>query len=326
MNIRIERGDREFFAEYQNEPLPDLDNSASALTADIILKKLNNHKRGVPPSGSIHLTAFIDVQDAYLWWMVVAWEPHFTGAILDYGTEPDQRVSYYTKTNAKRTLAQAAAGAGYEGAIYAGLERLCDSVVGREWKRDDGSVMRIGKVLIDAGWGKSSSTVLRFCRQSKYAPVLMPSFGRGINAAGSPMTEWPLKAGERRGDNWLERPSQTGGGRHILYDTNHWKTFVAARVSAAMGDPGSITLFGSQAAPHQLLVDHLTAESPIPTTGRGRVVDQWVALPNRDNEGFDALVGNAVAASMLGVTVKGGEGPRKRRSIREMYEAAKSRR
>jgi hypothetical protein len=50
---------------------------------------------------------FIDVQAKALFWLVAAWESDFTGYVLDYGTEPDQKADYFTLRDIRRTLAAA---------------------------------------------------------------------------------------------------------------------------------------------------------------------------------------------------------------------------
>jgi len=32
--------------------------------------------------------------------------------------------------------------------------------------------------------------------------------------------------------------------RHVLFDTNYWKSFVHARLAVPMGDPSCLSLFG----------------------------------------------------------------------------------
>src|SRR5690606_7911661 len=108
-------------------------------------------------------------QGKCLFWLVAAWEDDFTGYVIDYGTEPDQKAPerYFTLRDVRRTLAQASPRAGLEGSIYAGLERLTEATLGREWRRDDGAMVRIDRCLIDANWGSSTDVVYQFCRQSK---------------------------------------------------------------------------------------------------------------------------------------------------------------
>jgi phage terminase large subunit GpA-like protein len=48
----------------------------------------------------------------------------------------------------------------------------------RDWRRDDGALMRIERLLIDANWGNSTDVIYQFCRQSRHGPVVMPSHGR----------------------------------------------------------------------------------------------------------------------------------------------------
>ena len=94
--------------------------------------------------------------------------------------------------------------------------------------------------------------------------------------------------------------------RHVVFDTNYWKSFIYARLAVAMGDRGGLTLFGSRPEQHRLFAEHLTAEYRVKTEGRGRVVDEWKQRPNRgDNHWFDCLVGCAVASSMEGAALPG---------------------
>ena len=330
MNLLIDRGERVFMAEYQLDPIPEASDSADVVSVDWLMSKTNGIARAVVPVQGITLTVFVDVQKTVLLWKAVAWENGFGGSIVDYGEEPDQGVPYWNLGSVKRTLQHAAPGAGLEGSIYMGLERLTDRLLGREWKRDDGTVMRVARQGIDSGWGPSTSTVYKFCRESRHAALLVPTKGYGVGPAGKPMAEWPRRPGERHGDNWIERPATTGKRtiKHLLYDTNHWKTFVMNRLAAAKGDPGSVSLFGKSGDVHRMVADHLTSEYPERTEGRGRKVDVWkLKFKDRDNHLWDALVGCAVLASTQGIAIKGGEAaiPVKRRvSFAEMQAKAKA--
>ncbi|MCL4199561.1 MAG: phage terminase large subunit family protein [Phycisphaerales bacterium] len=326
MNLRLQ-DEAAFWAEYQNEPLPEstaLDEDL--LTAEQIIAKVNGHERGEVPIGSSLLTMFIDVQAKALFWLVVAWEEDFTGDVIDYGTEPDQKEPYFTLRDIRRTLGAASPRAGLEGAVYAGLERLTDTMLGREWKRDDGAMVRIDRCLIDANWGQSSDVVYQFCRQSHHANLIMPSHGRYVGASSIPFSEYKRKRGDRVGLNW-RIPVITGkrAVRHVVFDTNYWKSFVQARLAVPMGDPGCLALFGRAggsakrtAINHQLLAEHLTSEYRVKTQGRGRTVDEWkLRVDGLDNHWLDCLVGCAVAASMQGAVLYGTDTlPAPRRRIR----------
>ena len=106
--------------------------------------------------GCNHLTAFVDIQQKLLFYMVVGWEDDFTGYVVDYGSYPDQRRSYFTLRDARLTLATSAEGTGLEGSIYSGLSSLTSELLDREWIRDHGAAMKISRCLINANWGHST--------------------------------------------------------------------------------------------------------------------------------------------------------------------------
>lgn len=306
MNLRLQ-DEAAFFAEYQNEPLPEVAAADDLLTAGQIAAKVNGHKRGEVPLGCTRLTMFVDVQGKALFYLVAAWEDDFTGYVVDYGTYPDQRSEYFTLRDLRKTLGASAPRAGVEGAIYAGLEQLTQSHLAREWRRDDGAMVRVDRCLIDANWGSSTDVVYQFCRQSLHAGVLMPSHGRYVGASSIPFSDYKRKRGDRVGLNW-RIPVVTGKRalRHVVFDTNYWKSFAHARLAVPMGDPGCLSLYGQKAGSHRLLAEHLTAEYRVRTEGRGRTVDEWkLRVEGLDNHWLDCLVGCAVAASMQGAVLFG---------------------
>jgi len=307
MNLKLQ-DEAAFFAEYQNEPLPEKGvEDEGLLTSDQIAGKLNGMKRSEIPVGVTHLTMFIDVQGKLLFWVVAAFEEDFTGYLVDYGAYPDQRRAYFTLRDAQRTLQSVAKGTGLEGAIYAGLENLTGDYLNREWRRDDGAMMRVDRCLIDANWGTSTDVVYQFCRQSSHAAVLLPSHGRFVGAASMPFAEYKRRRGDRVGLNW-RIPNVQGkrAVRHAIFDSNFWKSFVHARLAVPMGDRGCLSLFGRDAEVHRLLAEHLTSEYRVKTEGRGRVVDEWRMRPeSQDNHWLDGIVGCAVAASIQGAILPG---------------------
>jgi len=307
MNIKF-RNEAAFFAEYQNEPLNVAEESV-LVTADDIAKKVNSLPRGVVPVEATRLTAFIDIHKAVLYYAVAAWSDNFSGQLIDYGTYPKQPRTYFTLRDVTKTLQRSCPTAGLEGAIYAGLAELAANVLAREWRRDDGAQMRVERCLIDANWGQSTDVVYQFCRQSDQAAILLPSHGLYVGASGRPFSEYKRKRGDRVGLNW-RMPNVRGRRsiRHVVYDTNFWKSFVALRFAVPMGDAGCLSLFGKKATPHRLYAEHMTAEFYTRTEGRGRTVDEWRLRPKAvDNHWLDCTVGCAVAAAMLGVALPGTE-------------------
>jgi phage terminase large subunit GpA-like protein len=306
MNLKLQ-DEAAFFAEYQNEPLPVESAESDDLSSDEIAKKLNRMIRRAVPIGCNHLTMFIDVQANLLFFVVAAWEDDFTGYVVDYGSFPDQQRPYFTLRDARQTLATVTKASGLEGSIYAGLERLTEEFLGREWRRDDGAMLRVERCLVDANWGSSTDVVYQFCRQAAHAGIVIPSHGRFVGASSQPFSEYKRRPGDRLGHNW-RMPNVAGkrAVRHVVYDTNFWKSFIFARFAVAMGDRGCLSLFGDSPEQHRLFAEHLTAEYRVKTEGRGRTVDEWKQRAERgDNHWFDCLVGCAVAASIQGSVLVG---------------------
>ena len=332
MNLKL-RDEAAFYAEYQNEPLLEKQLGAEELTVDQICEKVNRLKRGEIPISCTHLTAFIDVQQNLLFYLVAAWEDRFTGYVIDYGTYPDQQRQYFTLRDAHLTISEATRLTSLESFLYKGLENLTLDILGREWSRDDGAQLRIERCLIDANWGATTDLIYQFCRQSAYASVVLPSHGKFVGASSKPMSEYTKHPGDKIGHNW-RMPNVAGkrAVRHVTYDTNYWKTFVHSRLAVPMGDTGCLSLFGGEPDRHRLLAEHLTAEYRVKTAGYGRVVDEWKNRPTQnDNHWLDCLVGSAVAASMVGVALPNFQeplrGPRPTaRTLMEMAKEAERRR
>jgi hypothetical protein len=307
-NLRIDRGESAFFAEYQNQPMAD-DISSEKLDRKALAMRALKIPRLTVPLGHNTVTAFIDVQEKLLYWLVTSWNQSFGGSVIAYGTYPDQAASVFEAQSAKKTLAGVSKMA-FQGALRAGLDKTVEIIMGREWKREDGTAMRIDRLLVDANWGKSTPTVRTFVRQSPFSSTIYPSHGVGIGASGKPLAEKATR-GDRLGLNW--RIGQISAGqRSVRYDVNYWKSFVAARLSMGIGDPEAITFHEGH---HDLLIQHLTSEFPVRTEARGRVVDEWKSA-GRENHWFDCLVGSAVAASITGLQPTATEaGTRARRKI-----------
>lgn len=301
MNLKIDRP-VEFWAEFQNDPMAGAVDD-DVCTSDEIRRKLNNFKRGQFPESCTHLTAFVDVQKKYLYYCVVAWESQFTGYVIDYGTFPDVRKHYFQLKQLQNGLARKFPGAGLDGSIYQGLQSLCGHLLERGWKTTEGTERKIDLLLVDANWGETTEVVYKYVAESGFDKRIYPSHGKGIRAGQEPFASYIRKPGDIIRLNCripLERKKRKV--RHVLFDTNFWKSFVHSRFKTAVGDKGCLTVWGDNENQHQLFADHLTAESSEVTEGRGRVVREWALRPERpDNHWFDGIVGCAVAAEIAGV-------------------------
>ena len=315
MNLLF-RDEASFMSEMQNDPKPPAVAGEQTLSAEEIAKKTNGRKAGQVPSTCQHVTAFVDVHDAVLFYLVSAWEQDMSGYCVEYGTYPDQARHYYTLNDARPTLQDVHPGGGKEGAIFAGLETLVSDLLSRQWQRDDGSIIQIGRLLIDSGY--LPEIVASAIVKTGQTAIAIPSKGIGVTAASRPFSEYERKPGDQVGHYWrIAAPRTPRELRAVHFDSNYWKTFFHGRLSVAMGGRGCYSLYGAQHANHQLLGDHLSAEFRVETQGRGRIVWEWKQRPGKpDNHFLDCCCGTAVAASMLGCSLPGmAETRRERRKI-----------
>jgi hypothetical protein len=300
MNIKLTRP-HAFAAEYQQEPIDD-EAAEQKPSLHGIRERLNQAKRFELPQWGQKTVAFVDVQARALFYVVMSFADDYTGAIVDYGAEPDEGRPYFAYRDKRRTLEMSLAAAGKTGgeeaAIWHGLDVLTDRLLGRPWHREEGAELRIDRCLIDSGY--QSDTVYEYCRRSPYAAVLMPSKGVGIRAGDIPMSEYKPRPGERPGFHTITTTDLTKRTVRLLkFDSNFWKTFVAQRLRTLAR--GSVSVFGTEPDAHRMLADNMESEFCEKTFGRGRTVWEWRCPPGRDNHLLDGIVGCYAAGSTLGL-------------------------
>jgi phage terminase large subunit GpA-like protein len=289
-----------FFAEYQNDPIEEKREDELTLTADQICAKLSGIARGILTVDQGNVTAFIDVQKNALYWCVCGWGDNFSGNVVDYGIFPEQGRNYFTYSDLSVSLADAFPGKSEEGAIFAGLEVVVEALCSREWKRDDGTVSKLSRLMIDEGY--QTEIIHQFCRSSKFSAIVMPSKGFGVKAGNKPMNDYQKRPGEKMGLNWRITTAEGRAQRYVMIDTNFWKSFLFSRLAVSRGGPGCLSLFGDVPIRHRLFAEHLKSEFSVKTFGRGRDVTEWTQKPGKpDNHWLDCLVGCCVGASISGV-------------------------
>lgn len=317
------KSEEAFFAEYQNEPRLEQQDGIERLQAKELLSRCDGSERGQVPDWADRVTAFVDIQQDVLPWMVCAWGADLRGRIIDYGGWPKQARQYYTLREVSPTLREATGSATVEAGIEIGLRQLAEWVFAQRWASEDGTRSLACEWFgVDANWPISTQIVYQASRE--WQGKLQPFHGRFVGAASLPMDKWKRKPGSRAGHFWLAE--WQNGIRTLAVDSNSWKTLVAKRLQAEP-DRG-IGWFGDQPHRHRMLVDQLAAEYGVRVVGRGRKVDEWKNQPGRDNHWWDCLVGCAVGASVKGMPMVGGKSrpKRKRRSLKALQDEALARR
>lgn len=295
-----------FYTEYQNDPLSALDQDSERLSQAEITCQLSGHERGEIPETCQYVTCGIDVHKRILYYTLTAWTPAFDGYVIDYGTWPKPRTAHFTERNVRPTLAELYPKRGVEAAIYSGLEELTRQLFTRPLNRTDGVKMHLGLCLIDSAW--KPDPVFQVCTATPYDGRVAPSLGRFLGCNDKELSRCKPKRGEHIGLEWTIPPTHGKQVRQVQYDTYFWKTFFHARLATAIGDAGSLALFGKMtgnraSVDHGFYARHLDAEYSLPVTGR-RTVDEWKMRPGESqNHWFDSSVMSTVAASVLGASV-----------------------
>lgn len=298
-----------FWAEYQNEPRPAETQGIETLIAKQLLSRCDGGDKGEVPGWAKWITAYADIQQDILPWMVVAWGDDLRGRIIDYGGWPEQSRSYYTLREVTPTLRQSTGAPTVEAGIEAGLHELAKWMFAQRWTSEAGDAIECQWFGVDANWELSKQLVYSAAKQW---PKLWPCHGRFVGGASLPMTMWKKKPGERAGHFW--RSAFADGSKFFNIDNNSWKTLVLKRLQAEIRE--GICWYGSEPHVHRMLCDQLASEYAVRVSGRGRTVDEWKNRPGRDNHWWDCLVGAAVGASVVGAELAGQAKPPEVKRVR----------
>ncbi len=306
MNLKFRDLDA-YLSEYQNMPARE-DNDGEYFDVGRIHACANNFPVGYIPDETQFLTAFVDVHKNLLYWVLCAWTLDFNGVVVNYGTFPKQRRSYFQLSDASPTLTTTFRGVSLETAIYSGLKELVEGMFNESYLREDGAEVPLQRMLIDANWGPMKDLVYQFIAESPFRARITPSHGMYIGASSKPFSEMAIKKGDMVGPHWrMPNEANLRSLRRVLIDTNYWKSFILARLQAGEGDVGRLTVDGKPEK-HTLFASHLAAEFCVPTEARGKRVDEWKQRSNKaDNHWFDCLVGCAVGASISGAKLQDGQ-------------------
>jgi hypothetical protein len=179
-----------------------------------------------------------------------------------------------------------------------------------------GPSIRIDRLLVDMGYKPG---IVAAVKHKSGGQTMMLAKGVGIRTGSKPVAMYQKRPGWRLGCNWFI-PSVRGTAEfpHVVNDVNWWKSFVHDRLLVAVGDPGSLTLYGGKDTNHAMFSEHVAgSEYYVMTSGHGRDVKEWKWRPERpDNHWFDCLVGCAAAASLDGLAVPGTISVRRQAAVR----------
>jgi len=185
-----------FMSEYQNDPMDKMVGTV-IVSAKTICTRLNGLKRRVIPMDTQAITAFCDVHNDLIYYMVVAWSSDFTGYVIDYDVFPEQsRTNFSRNDKSLMTLRRQFGEKRSDGAIAAGLEALLPMLIAECYTMHGDSevqeINRIDKILIDSGY---KPHVVESILLKLGSPVnVRPALGVGVTAKQTPMQHWGADA------------------------------------------------------------------------------------------------------------------------------------
>ena len=192
MNLKFDN-ERAFFAEYQNEPLKPSELRRDLLTVQMVCEKANGRACREVPLACTKLTMFVDVHNKLLYYCVCGWQDDFTGFVVDYGTYPEQGERIFALDGSRKTLGRAFPGAGLDGAIQAGLEKLVSTYLSTDFRRGAG-LMRIDRLLVDMGYKPG---IVAAVKHKAGGTAMMLAKGMGIKAGSKPMSSFSRRSNSR---------------------------------------------------------------------------------------------------------------------------------
>lgn len=289
-----------FWSELMNDPGAFTAENRPVLDRFSLARRWHHLPQFRVPQPAEFITAFADVQGKVLYYEVRAHAVDSTSWVIDFGTWPGQSRQYYTLADLKLTLeAVYPRHATYRTRLTAAVKDLFTMLFNREYKREDEQVLRLNVAAIDANF--ETEAVKGAIQASGLSGRLLPSHGRSFRPPKLSINDLPEKQGDRVGNGWRLRTPKANQQRHLLYDTDYWKSHVRDRLLIPIESPGSCSVYGPH--PQEMYADHMLSETSTlqMDVGSQRVVEMWEIRPEKpDNHLLDCAVGNSVLGAMLG--------------------------
>lgn len=315
MNIFFREGEKAFWAEFMNRPeCAVIAGALKQLDTKDVQQRFNGSPRYAVPLNFDTLTVGADVQKNTLFYWVTAWrDKDFTGAVIDYGFVPAQERRYFQNLDDLVVTLQSESGAedaDIDAAVTWGLNQLGQTVLDREYLREDGIPLTVKRVHIDINWQPSEAAVARFCRLSKWKQICYPARGQAVTSTKRRISAWQDRPGEQHPPKAIRRQCEwmvTSPKKHLICEVYHWKAHWQTRMNTALSlplqTPGSISFYGSATDvpwdEHLMAAEHLTAHFPVEQKIGSEEFIGWTPRIGAGRHDFlDCLINSAVAASV----------------------------
>ncbi len=290
-----------FWSEDMNSPLAEIMRDTEDLDIDAIMARRVPFPRGWIPGDTTKLVASIDVHHHMLTWMICSGNDSFSIHVVDYGVWPKQNSNAVVyPENVSKKIGDVFPGKAMEESIYEAFTVLVPELLERKFRNEDGSTHSVSRLFIDAKEGNLTATIRKFCKNSLYSGVVIPSFSFDKSLCTGTKK---MNARWGREKKWEIPPAKNGEVRHMLYSGNYWKTFQLARIQASLGSPSALSIFNGDRHDHAQLISDWTAEYHEKVYTKTGVETVWKDRPRMKNRShlWDNLTHCVVALSEQGI-------------------------
>lgn len=329
-----------------------LEETQARITARELMHKQAETPRGIVPEDTQKIVGFIDIQDEYFAYVILAVGDNFTGTVVDYGTYPEVGTQFYRRRQMNEwkllTTAYLKAfperGRSRETAGNSALDvvemyswnlaNFLDLLASQKFTREtSGAEVRIHRLAIDAQQGDMAPIVRQVVKKFP-ADWAIPYHGIGIKGHKMGIDTVSRKPHavyedtqnlEANTCRWYYRFYVQSRLYELNADVNAWKDFLFQRLETPAGQSGSFQLFKAPPFQHELFAAQVCgSEKPMAVEVEGKRRNQWNAIPGIDNEFLDCMAGCCAVASLercvyrpAGVSISGGMESKVQKTFRE---------
>lgn len=287
LNLRAKMGRAAFDAEI----MMHVTDAASEIQidADRVSSALNGAPRGILPPGTDTVVGFCDINiqaGAGLSWALVAFGAQRVAAVIDYGRIPGDGSPLVPPNASDLTRNRR---------VAAAIREVVTTIANRRIRDARNRAVRIRALAFDRGWLPDvvhrTLYVLR-----KTVPTGFPI----VSMRGFPWNKFGTRASDmlRRGDHIFATRSRYG--EYLAFMAPYWREIMQSGFLETPLMPGSLSLFGNDAAAHYLFAREVCAERLVrkyQAYGGRETTTAWDWMTTGPEHFCDALTGCFALAS-----------------------------
>ena len=301
LNLRARMGRAAFDAEIMMHVVDSA--SEIQIDADRVSSALSGAPRGICPPGTDTVLGFCDINiraGAGLSWALVAFGPQRTAAVIDYGRYPADGSPLVPPNASDRTRARR---------VAAGIRDVVQLLANRRIRDSRNRAVNIRALAFDRGWLPDVIHRTLYTIR-KRLPVGFPL----VSMRGFPWNKFGTRKTDmlRRGDHIFATRSRFG--EYLAFMAPYWREVMQSGFLETPLMPGSLSLFGRDAAEHYRFAQEVCAERLVrkyQAYGGRETTTAWDWMTTGPEHFCDALTGCFALASWfraydaLSVTIDG---------------------